>query len=182
VTGRQAALLRGVNVGPGKRVVMADLRALVERLGYADVRTLRNSGNVVYTAPGVTPAAAARRIEEALPVRLGVSARVVALTAEELAVAVAGNPLAEVADNPSRLLLAVPADPAAPTRLELLLEQDWAPEALALGARVAYLWCPDGVIASRLNEAVGRLLGDAVTSRNWTTMTKLEALMKDQQE
>ncbi len=182
MTGRQAALLRGVNVGPGKRVAMADLRALVEGLGYAEVRTLLNSGNVVYTAPGVTPAAAARRIEEALRARLGVSARVVALTAEELAVAVAGNPLAEIAGNPSRLLLAVPADPAARARLEPLLEQDWAPEALALGARVAYLWCPDGVVASRLNEAVGRLLGDAVTSRNWTTMTKLEALMKDRQE
>ena len=181
VTGRQAALLRGVNVGPAKRVAMADVRALVEGLGYADVRTWLNSGNVVYTAPGVTPADAARRIEEALRARLGVSARVVALTAEELAVAVAGNPLAEVADNPSRLLLAVPADPEARIRLEPLLEQDWAPEALALGTRVAYLWCPEGVVASRLNEAVGHLLGDAVTSRNWTTMTKLEALMKDRQ-
>ena len=97
----------------------------------------------------MAPAVAAPRIEEALGARLGVRARVVALAAEELAVAVADNPLAEVADNPSRLLLAVPADPAARVRLEPLLEQDWAPEALALGPRVAYLWCPDGVIASR---------------------------------
>ncbi len=52
MSGRQAALLRGVNVGPAKRVAMADLRALVEGLGYTDVRTLLNSGNVVYTAPG----------------------------------------------------------------------------------------------------------------------------------
>ena len=40
---------------------MADLRALVEELGYGDVRTLRNSGNVLFTAPGVSPAAAAAR-------------------------------------------------------------------------------------------------------------------------
>jgi uncharacterized protein (DUF1697 family) len=105
-----------------------------------------------------------------------VHALVVALSAAELTVAVADNPLAAVADNPSRLLVAVPADPRALTRLEPLLEQDWAPEALALGARVAYLWCPAGVIASRVSEAVGRTLGDAVTSRNWTTMTKLQAL------
>jgi uncharacterized protein (DUF1697 family) len=129
----------------------------------------------------VPPAAAAARIEEALAARLGVSARVVALTAEELAVAVADNPLSAVADNPSRLLVAVPADPEGRTRLELLLSRDWAPEALALGARVAYLWCPDGVIASRVSEAVGRLLGEAVTSRNWTTMTKLQALARDRQ-
>jgi uncharacterized protein (DUF1697 family) len=45
------ALLRGINVGKAKRVAMADLRALLEELGYADVRTLLNSGNVVFTAP-----------------------------------------------------------------------------------------------------------------------------------
>ena len=179
VAGRQAALLRGVNVGTAKRVAMADLRALVEGLGYTDVRTLLNSGNVVYTAPGVTPGAAAARIEGALAVRLGVPAMVVALAAEELAVAVADNPLARVADNPSRLLVAVPADPQASTRLEPLVEQDWSPEALALGARVAYLWCPAGVIASRVSAAVGRALGDEVTSRNWATMTKLQALAAD---
>lgn len=178
--GRQVALLRGVNVGPAKRVAMADLRALVEGLGYADVRTLLNSGNVVYSAPGVPPAAAAARIEEALAARLGVSARVVALSAAELAVAVAADPLSEVADNPSRLLVAVLADPASRGLLEPLLEQDWTPEALALGARVAYLWCPEGVIASPLSETINRLLGGAVTSRNWTTMTKLHALLQDQ--
>jgi uncharacterized protein (DUF1697 family) len=172
----QVALLRGVNVGAAKRVAMADLRALVEGLGYGGVRTLLNSGNVVYDAPGVAPAAAAARIERALAADLGVRARVVALTAAELGAAVAANPLAAVAGNPSRLLVAVPADRQARTALEPLAAQDWAPEAFALGARVAYLWCPDGVIASTLAAAVGRLLGDAVTSRNWTTMVKLEAL------
>ena len=172
----QVALLRGVNVGAAKRVAMADLRALVEGLGYGGVRTLLNSGNVVYDAPGTSPAAAAGRIAEALAADLGVPARVVALSSAELSAAIAVNPLAALADNPSRLLVAVPADARARAALEPLATQDWAPEALALGARVAYLWCPDGVIASRLSAAVGRLLGDAVTSRNWTTMVKLQAL------
>ena len=176
VSPTQVALLRGVNVGAAKRVAMADLRALVEGLGFADVRTLLNSGNVVYSAPGVSPRAAAGRIQEALAARLGVSAQVVALTAAELTAAVAVNPLAAVADNPSRLLVAVIAGQTSRALLEPLTAQDWAPEALALGARVAYLWCPDGVVASRLSAAVARLLGDAVTSRNWTTMVKLQAL------
>ena len=47
-------------------------------------------------------------------------------------------------------MVAVLANPADRTRLEPLLARDWAPEALALGVRVAYLWCPQGVIASRL--------------------------------
>src|SRR5262245_34335358 len=160
---RQVALIRGINVGRAKRVAMADLRALVENLGYGDVRTLLNSGNVVFTAPRAAPGDAAVRIEEALATRLGVSARVTVFTAGELSAAVTGNPLLEVADDPSRLLVAFLADPAAHRRLEPLAEQDWAPESLALGKRVAYLWCPAGILAGRLPEAVGRVLGDGVT-------------------
>ena len=58
------------------------------------------------------------------------------------------------------------------------MRQYWVPEALAIGARVAYLWCPEGVLASRLWKAVGRVLGDAVTTRNWATVTKLHALTR----
>lgn len=173
------ALLRGINVGRAKRVAMADLRALVEDLGYGEVTTLLNSGNVVFAAPGVASGEAAARIEEALVARLGVSSRVIVLTAAELAAAVAENTLLDIADNPSRLFVAVPADPADRGRLELLADQGWAPEALALGTRVAYLWCPEGLIASRLPDAVGKVLGDSVTMRNWTTVTKLHGLVAE---
>ncbi len=181
VAGRQVALIRGINVGRAKRVAMADLRALVEDLGYGDVRTLLNSGNVVFTAPGAGRGDAAPRIEKALAARLGVSARVTVLTAAELAAAIADNPLREVAVDPSRLLVAVLTNPADRPRLEPLVDQEWAPEVLAIGARVAYLWCPAGIIASRLPEAISRVLGDAVTTRNWATMTKLHALIEGQQ-
>lgn len=173
---RQVALLRGINVGRAKRVAMADLRALVAELGYADVRTLLNSGNVVYTAPGVAPDEAAARIEEAIRARLGITSRVTVLTAAEVAAAVAGNPLGEVADNPSLLFVAVLRDPADRDKLEPLAGRDWGREVLALGERVAYLWCPEGSMGSQLPEAVGRALGDAVTTRNWATLTKLHAL------
>ena len=91
------------------------------------MRTLLNSGNVVYSAPGVTPADAAARIEAALPERLGVSAWVVALDRRRPRRGRAENPLAAVADNPSRLLVAVPSDPAAVASLAPLAGRDWAP-------------------------------------------------------
>jgi len=169
-------LIRGINVGRANRVAMADLRALVEALGYAHVRTLLNSGNVVLDAEDTSAHKAAGRIEQALAVQLGVSARVTALTAAELDDVVAGNSLLGAADNPSRLMIAFFCGPADRAQLELLLQEDWHPEALALGARVAYMWCPDGVRASRLIKTVDRLLGDAVTTRNWATVRKLQAL------
>ena len=102
---RRIALLRGINVGRAKRVAMADLRAVVEGLGYCDVRTVLNSGNVVFSAPGETADRAAHRIEAALPGALGVASKVTALTAETLAAIVADNPLKVGAGSPSRLMV-----------------------------------------------------------------------------
>lgn len=173
---RRVALIRGINVGRAKRVAMGDLRDVVSNLGYQDVSTLLNSGNLVFTIPGTVRGDAAARIEKAMAHQLGVSARVTVLTAEEVAAAVRRNPLRAVATDPSRFLVAILANPSDRARLRPLTRQDWGEEALALGARVAYLWCAGGILKSPLAQAVGRVLGDAVTSRNWATMTKLHAL------
>ncbi|HET7459248.1 MAG TPA: DUF1697 domain-containing protein [Gemmatimonadaceae bacterium] len=179
MTARFVALLRGINVGRAKRVAMADLRAVVEGLGYGDVRTLLNSGNVVFTAPRATKeSVAAARIRAAVAERCGVDSRVTVLAGDAVAAAVAENPLLDVAADPSRLFVAVLADPAdARSRLQPLAARSWTPEALAVGGRVAYLWCPAGQIESPLAAALAKTLGDAVTSRNWATMTKLHALV-----
>jgi uncharacterized protein (DUF1697 family) len=173
------ALLRGINVGRARRLAMADLRELVTKLGYGDVRTLLNSGNIAFTVPGSVRGDAAGRIEKAIAARLGVSARVTVLTAAEMGEVVGKNPLGKVADDPSRFLVAVLSNPADRALLKPLTKQDWKPEALALGARVAYLWCAGGILESRLWTAIGRILGDGVTSRNWSTMSKLEAIARD---
>jgi uncharacterized protein (DUF1697 family) len=176
---RQIALLRGINVGRAKRVAMADLRKLVESLGYLDVKTLLNSGNVVFTVPGNARGDAASTIEKAMAAKLGASARVTVITAPELASAIDENPLLEQAHDPSRMLVTVLNDPADGKRLDAVLKQDWAPEAVAVGKRVAYLWCPEGIIVSRLMKAVERALGARGTSRNWATMMKLSALVSE---
>jgi uncharacterized protein (DUF1697 family) len=163
-------------VGHAKRVAMGDLRALLEELGFRDVRTLLNSGNVVFAAPGGTPAASARRIEAAVAARLGVESRVLVLGGDELARTVAENPLAEEGRDPSRLLVSFLADATDRRKLAPLVGRAWGAEALAVGARVAYLWCPAGVLASAAAAAAQRALGDAITTRNWATVRKLHAL------
>jgi uncharacterized protein (DUF1697 family) len=176
MTGRHVALLRGINVGRAKRVAMADLRALIESLGYRDVCTLLNSGNVVFTVPPAAKGDPGARIEKAMPARLGLTARVIVLTAAELAAVVNANPFAKIADNPSRYMVAFLADPIDGKLLVPLTKQDWKPDALALGPRAAYIWCANGLLESRAVEAVGRVLKDAVTVRNWATVEKLHAL------
>ena len=169
VVDRRVALLRGINVGTAKRIAMAELRRLVEELGYTDVRTLLNSGNVVFTVPGGSSGDPAARIEKAIEARHGFASRVTLLTGRDVIAAVAENPLASVAKDPSRLLVMACPDPKALARLKALLDRRWTPEAVALGRRVAYLWCAAGLHDSPLWAAAGRALGDSGTARNMAT-------------
>ena len=157
---------------------MADLRALVEGLGFRDVRTVLNSGNVVFSVPKNRRGDAAARIQKALAAKLGLDVRVTVLTGEEVAAAVRENPLTDVANNPSHLLVMVLREPSDQGRLKPLLEERWSPEVLALGRRVAYLWCARGVADSTLWPAVDRALERSGTVRNMATMTKLLALVE----
>lgn len=178
-TEQRIALLRGVNVGgPSRRVPMADLRAILAALGYGDPRTLLNSGNAVFTAPAAEPTAdTAARIQAAIAERLGVRTRTFVLTAAELDAIVAEDPIPEANAAPPRYLITVLDDRAeAARRLAPLLARDWSPERLALGARAAYLWCPNGIAGGQLTEAVYRALGERGTARNRATLGKLQAL------
>lgn len=170
------ALLRGINVGRAKRIAMADLRTLFEELGFTGVRTVLNSGNVVFGGATCAPAAAAAAIEEALVRRLGVASRVTVLGAGELAQVIAGNPLLATATDHARLVTFLLAGEAQRALLAPLAKQDWAPGALAVGERAAYVWCPTGVLDSAAAAAVAKALGDTTTSRNWNTLSKLHAL------
>ena len=173
------ALLRGINVGTAKRVAMEDLRSVMTGLGFADVRTLLNSGNVVFSS-SARNGDPSRQIGAAIEKRLGVRSRVTVLTAAELDVAVRGNSLVAVATHPSRLLVGVLATRDDRARLEPLARRRWRGERLALGERVCYLWCPDGVSKSRVLVEVEKVLGDGITSRNWGTIQKLHGLMQPQ--
>ncbi|XLZ69680.1 DUF1697 domain-containing protein [Massilia sp. SR12] len=176
---RLVALMRGINVGRAKRIAMADLRKVLADMGYSDVRTLLNSGNAVFDCSPADVADSAARIEDALVLKLGVPAKVTVLEAAQLAEIVAQNSLQGVASDHSRLLVAVLNKPEEDRcKLEPLAHQSWQPEAFALGRHAAYIWCPDGVLASRAAAAMGKALGDAVTSRNWSTISKLHALAR----
>ena len=175
---RYVALVRGINVGRAKRVAMADLRKLVSDLGYQDVRSLLNSGNIVFSASALAPDRAAAAIETALVLKLGVAARVMVLSSEELSAIVSDNSLLALANDHTRLMVFVIADPALREHVAALCQRDGEAGAgvMALGRHAAYVWCPDGVLDSAAAAAMGKLLGDATTARNWNTVTKLHRL------
>lgn len=170
------ALLRGINVGRAKRIAMADLRKVIADLGFTEVRSLLNSGNVVFMGPKMTHKEVRRAIEETLVMKLGVPSRVTILESDELDQVVAENTLAESVSEPARLLVFFLTRPRDHALVEPLVSINWGKEALALGRRAAYVWCPEGVLQCRAGGEVNTKLGDATTTRNWSTVLKLHAL------
>jgi uncharacterized protein (DUF1697 family) len=173
LSSRVVVLLRGVNVGRAKRIAMADFTALLTGLGLTEVRTLLNSGNAVGAAT-LAPDPLARAVEAAIEQRLGFTCDVVVRTRAEVAAAVARDPLAAVATDPSRYLVvflgAAPAD-AAVAKLRAL---DLAPEEWVLEDRELYLWMPAGVADSVVSKHLAKgVLGVTWTGRNVATVQKI---------
>lgn len=176
---RYAALLRGVNLGGAKKVAMADLRDLMEDLGFTEVRTLLNSGNIVFSARRQAADALASRIEKAIASKLKVSTSTTVLTAMDVDEIIRGNPLREHADNPSRLHVAFLRDPTVAKRLESIAAEDWTPDILVVGRRAAYMWLPNGMATSRLPLAVDKLLRNDVTVRTWGTVGRIVSCLEN---
>ena len=175
---RFVALFRGINVGKAKRIAMADLRTLLESLGYGQVRTLLNSGNAVFTAAGAA-SAIARRIRAEVANKLGVDAAVIVKSAVEVAGIIEDNALVKVAKDDSRLLVAAVQDDAALAAVEKIAARRWGEERIHVGRHAAYLWCAHGILES---EAIGPLfaaLEDNCTTRNWGTLKKIHALLEE---
>lgn len=170
------ALLRGINVGKAKRITMADLRELLEGLGAGQVRTLLNSGNAVFRLPAGQAKGFGAKLEAALERKIGVSCRVMLLSATELEAMLAGNPLKDAEQEPSKFLVGVLAEAKPGSKTLALGEQDWTPDQLAFGPRCLYLWCKGGILESKL--AVQVLKTTEATTRNWTTMQKIAALTR----
>jgi uncharacterized protein (DUF1697 family) len=167
-------LLRGINLGPHRRVSMPDLRALLSDAGFADVRTYVQSGNVVLSSRA-TPARLGAQAEALIGERFGFDVDVIVRTGEELASVVARNPLADVAQDPKRYqvsFLDAEPDPEVVERISGLAVNG---ERLVPSGRELYTWHPEGVARSKLwaKLAAAGGLGVRATARNWTTVTTL---------
>ena len=171
-------LLRAVNLGSHNKVAMAELRTCLEAQGFSGVRTLLQSGNVVFGGGRRRGAALERHLEEAARATLGVDTPFIVRTREEWNALVAANPFpAEAADDPGRLLLFCLKDTAPAGSEAALRAAIKGRERARVHGREAYVVYPDGVGQSKLTIAVlERWLGCKGTGRNWNTVLKLQAL------
>ena len=175
---RYALLLRGVNVGTKNSLPMADLRAMLAKLGCTGVETYVQSGNAVF-ATRLGEAALSKAVEKELERYMGRPIATTLRTLEQLRAVVDGNPFAEVATNPAHLCATFLSHAPAKAEFAPLLAKDWNPELLELAGKEIYTWHPNGQGRSPLAAALGKLpLRGAVTTRNWNTVLKLLGMLE----
>lgn len=170
------ALLRGINVGGHRKVPMAALREVCTSLGFRDVRTYVQSGNVVADAPG-DAAEAEAALERGIAERFGFPVDVVAVTAERWRALIEANPLrAQAERDPAHTTLVLFKEPVAPGAAERLEARGRAGEVVREAAGALYIHFPAGQGTSKLPASIDKDGGSPGTARNWKTVLALAEL------
>lgn len=171
---KRIALLRGINVGGRNKVPMAALRDLCAGLGWREVATFIQSGNVVFEAED-GDAALEAALENALAKSFEVETAVIVRSAAEWAKTIASNPFPNESERePNRVLVGFSKRSAAKGAAEALEGKAAAGERVEQAGGALWFHYPDGVGRSKLTPAmIDRAAGSPVTARNWRTMLAL---------
>jgi uncharacterized protein (DUF1697 family) len=175
---RLLALLRAVNVG-GRKLPMAELRELCATIGWQNVATYIQSGNIVFTAAG-KPQAIETGLEQAIERRFGLAVPVIVRSGPQWAKLAGSNPFAKAAgEAPNRVQLLVSKRPPAKDAAQRLMERAQAGEAVEAVAGGLWLHFPEGVARSKLTpSAIDKACGSPATGRNYRTVLKLRDMLK----
>jgi uncharacterized protein (DUF1697 family) len=171
-------LLRAINLGSHNKIAMSDLRAMMEKIGLDDCRTLILSGNIVFKSASRSIDKVEKLLEAASTKHLGVTTDYFVRTAQEWQAIIAGNPFPKQAKNdPARLVMmclrsAPPAD-----HVKALQAAIKGREIVQAAGRHAYIVYPDGQGRSKVTiQMIEKALGTRGTARNWNTVLKLGEL------
>ncbi|MDT0381262.1 DUF1697 domain-containing protein [Streptomyces sp. DSM 42041] len=169
------ALLRGINVGGRRKVPMAELRELIDGLGWTGVRTHLQSGNAVFTVPPEGSGPPPReRLERAIADHFGFDVPCLLRTGRELRDVVSACPFPAADLDPAKLLVLFVEETPAAGHFAGVDAAAYAPDEFRHIGRAVYCWFPDGMGRSRLPAALEAVRPKlTATGRNWRTVTKL---------
>jgi uncharacterized protein (DUF1697 family) len=177
---RWVALLAGINIGGRTTVPMAELREVFADLGYREVKTYIQSGNVLFEDDTDKEDGLLAAISPALSAKFGWDIPVLLRTGPELDAVLDGNPFQARQDDPTKLLVTFLSAEPAPDRAARLKPPPGETGELKLVGRQIYLHTPDGYGRSKLNNAaLAKIVGLPATTRNWKSVAKLRDLLAD---
>jgi uncharacterized protein (DUF1697 family) len=171
---RYVALLRSVNVAGHGRIAMADLRESFAALGYDDVVTYIQTGNVLFSTSSKSEKAIVEAIEQQLAEDFGDAPAVLVRTVAELRRVGTASPYAKGGANPARHHVTFLASPPKPAVLKALDLPPSGKDELVVDGREVYVHTPNGYAETKYTGTfLERRLGVVSTTRNWNTVTKL---------
>jgi uncharacterized protein (DUF1697 family) len=182
MTTMYAALLRGINVGGSRKVPMAELRALMEGLGYDSVRTYLQSGQATFASDHGDEDSLAAELAGAIEKRFGFAVDVIVRDHAYLKAIADACPFPAAELEAKQLHVTYFSAPVDAERFAEIDQAAYLPEEFRLGDRALYLYAPNGLGRSKLAEHLSKRRlskGVIATSRNWNTVLKLVEMTGD---
>jgi uncharacterized protein (DUF1697 family) len=174
---RYVALLRSVNVAGHGRIAMAELVRSFDTLGYTDVSTYIQTGNVLFAAPSKSTTNLAAQIENRLATDFGSAPAVILRTVPEFLRIGKSSPYAAKGADPARHHVTFLAEAPTKDRLAAFALPKSGRDELVIDGREIYVHTPDGYAGTKLTGTfLERHLAVVSTTRNWNTVTKLSTL------
>ncbi len=176
---KYVSILRGINVSGQKKIKMTDLKSLYASLGFQDVITYIQSGNVIFTTDSNNKTELKEKIEKAIEEKYAFRVPVVIRTHREISDIIDNNPLGpiDLVKDGTRVLLTFLSSQPSQDRISELQHHVAAPEQLFVTKKEVYLYCPNGYGKSKLsNTFLEKKLGVRATTRNWKSVLKLYEL------
>jgi uncharacterized protein (DUF1697 family) len=167
------AFLRGVNLGPNNKISMPALRAMAEDLGYTDVATYINSGNLIISS-SKKAATVEREISNAIKDTFGRPIDVTVRTAAQLKKILAENPYPD--GNPSQVTVAFLTKAPAANAQDKVAAVATDHEPFTFAGQDVYVNYSQGIGKSKLAERFSDIIGVSSTVRNIRTVEKVLAL------
>jgi len=165
------ALFRGINVGGNNILPMKDLVKILEGMGFKDVKTYIQSGNVVFKSYPINTKTIAKEISGKLLKKFGFEPTVILLEKDEFKKIADKSPF-KTSEGKTLHTFFLESEPRNPD-LKAINEVKSSTEEFKLLKNVFYLYAPDGIGRSKLAAGVEKKLGVPSTGRNWNTISKL---------
>ena len=177
--GRKIAILRGINVGGKRKILMADLKAMFLDMGFTDVTTYIQSGNVFFKDDEIKQEEIEEKIESAIKGKFGYDVPVIVRTSSEIAQALESNPFYGPDEDIKALHLTFLKSSPSKEHLKSIEDLDFAPDRFVVKNKNVFLFCPGKYHQTKLsNQFFEKKLKVGATTRNWKTVLKLMALSK----
>ncbi|MCU1290524.1 MAG: hypothetical protein JWN60_2753 [Acidobacteria bacterium] len=171
---KHVAFLRGINVGGRNKIKMEALRRICAALGFENVKTYINSGNVIFETKKADDVKVAAKIESAIEKEFALKIKVIVRTISEIEEIIADNPFDGQFENEKDLHVFFLDENLPEEKRELLLSNNNKNEMYAVRNREIFCHLRVGVSDSLMGkDYIGKKLKVSATARNWRTVNKI---------